>query len=287
MRVVPGTNAVVKKTLPNGDLLVKVLGSKEDLQKAFAFYVGKKSYDELSPEDKKDFVARLVFDDGDTIAEADYREAVAHCLDPIGVKASTANLVDQDTCALSVIKEEKLRRKAAKMLKALREDDFSALSDENLEQLDKIKDAVDNREGLSGEDLRIWKTILSQVGFTPEEWEKLTPEQQKKAWKEFEDDTISPSGFARYQTKVDPKTGKTIRYQNKYAFLNPETGDVDVTQFNPDYTMDKSMYQHPSAAKRQMKKDAASAEKAEKEALAKKAMMKARGKRTETGEKGT
>ena len=91
---IQGVKAVVKKTLPNGDLLVKMSGTKDDLENAFAFYVGKEDYSMLSKDDKEDFEARLVFDDGDTLAEADYREAVAHCLDPIGVHASTANLAD-------------------------------------------------------------------------------------------------------------------------------------------------------------------------------------------------
>lgn len=93
-RNVPGVKAEVKKTLPNGDLLVKMSGTKDDLEKAFAFYVGKEDYSILPPEDKEQFEALLVFDDGDTLAEADYREAVAHCLDPIGVNASTASLAD-------------------------------------------------------------------------------------------------------------------------------------------------------------------------------------------------
>lgn len=89
---VPGIEASKKKDLPNKDILVKIVGSKEDLQKAFAFYLGQNDYGKLDRDDKEDFESRLVFADGDTLAEADYREAVAHCLDPIGVNASTADL---------------------------------------------------------------------------------------------------------------------------------------------------------------------------------------------------
>ena len=281
MRVVPGTNAIVKKALPNGDLLVKVFGSKEDLQKAFAFYVGKKSYDELSPEDKKDFVARLVFDDGDTIAEADYREAVAHCLDPIGVKASTANLAGQDVCAISLIKEEKAKRKAKKMCKALQENDFSSLSDEELDMLDSIKDKIEAGVEMAPEQDRVWVAILDQMGYTPEEWEKLTPEKQQKIWDFHSQPIRSDTGFGdAVHTDVDPKTGKAFRYRNQYQFYNPETGEEDITTFNPSYDMEHSGYQHPSAAKRQAKKDAAEIEKAEKEQKAKEAIKKAMGKDT-------
>ena len=128
----------MKKTLPNEDLLIVIHGSKDDLEKAFAFYVGQKDYASLSQDDKDDFRSRLVFDDGDTLAEADYREAVAHCLDPIGVNASTADLADQDTCALSLIKEEKAKRVANRFLKCLKENDFSSLSDDELDKLEKI-----------------------------------------------------------------------------------------------------------------------------------------------------
>lgn len=237
----------------------------------------------MSQDDKEDFESRLVFDDGDTLAEADYREAVAHCLDPIGVKASTANLVSKDTCQYSMIKEEKARRQAARMLKALREDDFTELSDKDLETLDTIKDAIDNGEKMDAVHDKIWKLILSQMGYTPEEWDKMTPEEQQKEWKRHEDwekSLVSKSGFARYHIGIDPKTGKKYRYQNQYDVIDPSTGDHVVTQFNPDYTADDSMYQHPSAFKRQAKKDAAAIEKGDKEKAAREAMKKARGKDT-------
>lgn len=47
--------AAVKKTLPNGDLLVKISGPVDKLEDAFAFYVGKPDYDVLPAEDKQEF----------------------------------------------------------------------------------------------------------------------------------------------------------------------------------------------------------------------------------------
>lgn len=163
MKAVPAVFAkALKKRTPRGDIIVKIEGNYDDLVKAFNFYIGKKLDDALVGDDKDQFEAALVYADGDTIAEADYREAVAHCLDPIGVNASTANLVKKDTCALSMIKEEKCKRRAEKMLKALNEDDFSFLSDIELDQLDTIKDAVadDNLDQLSPEDVKVWQLIL-------------------------------------------------------------------------------------------------------------------------------
>ena len=277
---VPGIEASKKKDLPNKDILVKIVGSKEDLQKAFAFYLGQNDYGKLDRDDKEDFESRLVFADGDTLAEADYREAVAHCLDPIGVNASTADLAAQDTCKLSIVKEEKLRRQGTRMAKALKESDFSALSDEDLEKLDTVKDKIDGGKPLTHEENKLWRIILADIGFTPEEWSQLTPEEQDKVWAKSEEPAISRTGFAPYMTKVDPKTGKTIKYQVKHEVFNPKTGEVDVTQFNPNYTSELSYYQHPSAFKRAQKKMDAAKEQQSKEEHAKEAMKKARGKDT-------
>ena len=134
MKNVPGVVAKANKNpKPNGDIVVKISGSRSDLEKAFAFYLGQKDFIMLPQEDREEFESLLVFDDGDTIAEADYREAVAHCLDPVGVNASTADLVDQDTCAINLIREERAKRSAKKMMKALCEQDMSDLSDKELD----------------------------------------------------------------------------------------------------------------------------------------------------------
>lgn len=200
-----------------------------------------------------------MFDDGDTLAEADYREAVAHCLDPVDVKASTANLVSKDACAISVLKEEKIRRQAAKMRKALCENDFSNLSDKDLEKLDQIKDALDADEELSQEDKRIWAAILEPMGYTPEEWDELSPEEQDKRWKAYEDYQRSfhtKTGFAQFHTGVDPKTGKRYRYQNAYEIYDPKTGEKLVTAFNPNYSKEDSILQNRGEFERQARRKA-------------------------------
>ena len=286
-RNVPGVKAEVKKTLPNGDLLVKMSGTKDNLEKAFAFYVGKEDYDILPPEDKEQFEALLVFDDGDTLAEADYREAVAHCLDPIGVNASTASLADQDACKSSLIKEEKAKRFAKKALKCLNENDFSTLSDEDLDKLDKLKDAVENGKKLDAEQDRIWELILKDMGYTKAEWEAMEPEKRDKIFDQFNQPIISSTGFSNEpHIGIDPKTGKKFRYRNQYKVKNPETGEYEITAFNPNYDADNSPYQHPTAAKKQAKKDAEALEKASKEKIARDMMKKVRGRgRTSTDPK--
>lgn len=277
---VPGVDAKVKKTLENGDLVVTLRGSKDDLEKAFAFYLGKKTFAEVSQDDKDSFETILTFDDGDTLAEADYREAVAHCLDPIDVKASTANLVGKDTCTISMVKEEKARRSAKRILKALQEADFSQLPDADLDALDRIKDAIDADARMDDKDRRVWLAVLKDMGYTEEEWNKLTPEQQQKIW-DYESTPLPKSNFGDgVHVEVDPKTGKPFRYRNSYEVYDPKTGEKLVTTFNPDYSDEKSPYQHPSAAKRQAKKDAAAVEQAGKEQAAREAMKKASGKDT-------
>ena len=279
-RNVPGVRAEVKKTLPNGDLLVKMSGTKDNLEKAFAFYVGKEDYKVLPLEDKEQFEALLVFDDGDTLAEADYREAVAHCLDSIGVNASTTNLVDQDTCALSMIKEEKAKRFAAKVCKCLNENDFSSLSDEELDNLDKIKDAIENGKSTNAEQDRAWELILKQMGYTPKEWNELDPEKREKIWNMHNQPIASKTGFGDgIHIGTDPKTGKKFRYRNQYEVTDPSTGENVTIMFNPNYDMEHSTYQHPSAVKRQVKKDSKELEQAEKNKLVQDTMKKVRGRR--------
>lgn len=85
----------------------KFSGCKDDLQDMYAQYNGADSWGSLDECDKSEFAKKCIMPDGDTLAEADYREAVAHCLDPIGINASTADLVSHNTCALEVVKEGK------------------------------------------------------------------------------------------------------------------------------------------------------------------------------------
>ena len=273
MKNVPGVTAKAgKMTKPNGDIVVKMSGSRQDLQRAFAFYLGQKSYAALPQEDKEEFESLLVFDDGDTLAEADYREAVAHCLDPVVVNASTADLVDQDTCAINLIREERAKRSANKMLKALCEQDMSDLSDKELDQLEGIQDALasgEGEDGMTDEELKVWKTLLKTMGYTLEQWNSMTPEQQKKAWDWDVEKSkqSSKSGFARWHTVIDPHDWRN-RKRVDYEFPVPDPDDpegrkgfVGRTQFNPDYTSEISPHQHPHTYDKDERRAAAQADK--------------------------
>lgn len=87
----------------------------KDLKEAYAFWLGLFHWKDVEDAGEDgEFYDRLVYADGDTIQEADYREKIAHVFDPLGIKASTANLKANDVCQLSIVKEavraEKARR---------------------------------------------------------------------------------------------------------------------------------------------------------------------------------
>ena len=81
-------------------------------------------------------------------------------------------------------------------------------------------------------------------------------------------------------TAVDPKTGKKYRYREQYIVFDPKTGEIGVTAFNPNYTSDKSIYQHPAKFKREQRKQTELEDQLNKEKAAKEAMRRARGKDT-------
>jgi hypothetical protein len=94
-------DVMIKKVgMANGDTLkYRVSGFLGDLKKAYAFYLGLYSWNDVVKQGEEPvFNELVVFQDGDTLQEADYREAIAHIFDPIGVKASTANLKANNTC---------------------------------------------------------------------------------------------------------------------------------------------------------------------------------------------
>jgi len=78
----------------------------KDLKEAYAFWLGLFRWKDVEDAgEDQGFYDNLVYEDGDTLQEADYREAIAHVFDPIGVKASTANLKANNVCQLSIVKE--------------------------------------------------------------------------------------------------------------------------------------------------------------------------------------
>ena len=70
-------------------------------------------------------------------------------------------------------------------MKCLNENDFSALSDEDLDKLDKLKDAVENGKKLDAEQDRVWELILKDMGYTKAEWEAMEPEKRDKIFDQF------------------------------------------------------------------------------------------------------
>lgn len=83
-------------------------GPVESMKSLYAMYTGHESWKALcesSPDAAREFSQLAVDEDGDTLAEADYRESLAHALDIVGVNASTANIAAEDTAAVSFVSE--------------------------------------------------------------------------------------------------------------------------------------------------------------------------------------
>jgi len=139
-----GNTVQVEKLTEDGESIAqfKVSGELGNLKKFYTLYVGKDSWDDvLGTDDEDEFCNLLVFEDGDTLAEAQLRENAAVMLDDIdlddcehahntdgaepieksldivGVKASTANLAGQDETEMSVV--EKLQKRVEELEKKL------------------------------------------------------------------------------------------------------------------------------------------------------------------------
>lgn len=212
-----------------GVLKYRISGFLEDLKEAYAFYLGLYSWNDVVKQGEEPIFNELVvFQDGDTLQEADYREAIAHVFDPIGVKASTANLKANNVCQLSIVKEavkaEKERRQ-----KALLEADLEDMSDEQLDNLDKALDAgeaVDNDEA-TAHDERVWLAILKTMGINSiEEYKAMDPKEFEKRWEASNAPIDAANGFARSKTVY-----------RAYHKPDNEAGGATHTDFtfNPDY----------------------------------------------------
>ena len=144
MKNVPGVIAQQKGGIrSNGDITVIVKGSVDDLRKAWAFYNGFKTFYELPQDLKQEFDTLLIFDDGDTLDEAKWRNDAAHCLDASCMPPSTANLASDKESIMTMVKEERARRSDANIKKALQEKDLSTLSDAELDKLQQMAESDD------------------------------------------------------------------------------------------------------------------------------------------------
>lgn len=207
----------------------KLSGPVKDLKEAYAFWLGLFHWKDVEDAGEDgEFYDRLVYADGDTLQEADYREKIAHVFDPLGIKASTANLKANDVCQLSVVKEA-VRAEKARRQKALLEAELEDMSDEQLDNLDQALaagEAVDNDEA-DAEHERIWLAILKDMGINSiEEYKAMDPKEFEKRWEASNAPLDAANGFARSK--------KIFRAWHK---PDNEAGGVTHTdfQFNPDY----------------------------------------------------
>lgn len=224
-------DVMVKKIgIESGRILkYRVSGFLGDLKEAYAFYLGLYGWNDVVKQGEEPIFNELVvFQDGDTLQEADYREAIAHVFDPIGIKASTANLKANNVCQLSIVKEA-VKAEKEKRQKALLEADLEDMSDEQLDNLDQALDAgeaVDNNDA-DAEQERIWLAILKNMGINSiEEYKAMDPKEFEKRWKASNAPIDAANGFARSKTVY-------------HAYHKPdnEAGGATHTDFtfNPDY----------------------------------------------------
>ena len=212
-----------------GVLKYRISGFLGDLKEAYAFYLGLYSWNDVVKQGEEPIFNELVvFQDGDTLQEADYREAIAHVFDPIGVKASTANLKANNVCQLSIVKEA-VKAEKEKRQKALLEADLENMSDEQLDNLDQALDAgeaVDNDDADAKQE-RIWLSILKSMGINSiEEYKAMDPKEFEKRWKASNAPLDAANGFARSKNVY-----------RAYHKPDDEAGGATHTDFtfNPDY----------------------------------------------------
>ena len=212
-----------------GVLKYRISGFLGDLKEAYAFYLGLYSWNDVVKQGEEPIFNELVvFQDGDTLQEADYREAIAHVFDPIGVKASTANLKANNVCQLSIVKEA-VKAEKEKRQKALLEADLENMSDEQLDNLDQALDAgeaVDNDDADAKQE-RIWLSILKSMGINSiEEYKAMDPKEFEKRWKASNAPLDAANGFARSKDVY-----------RAYHKPDDEAGGATHTDFtfNPDY----------------------------------------------------
>lgn len=209
----------------------KLTGTVKDLKEAYAFWLGLFNWKDVEDQGEADgFYNSIKYEDGDTIQEADYREALAHVFDPVGVRASTANLKKTNTCELSIVKEAvQAEIQKRKMKKALLEKDFGSLSDEDLEKLDSVltaKEEVDSGDA-DDEDERVWLAVLKTMGINSiEEYRAMPPEEFQKLWDKYNRPSNQANGFSRSNHSF-------VAYHPR----DNENGGATRTEFafNPDY----------------------------------------------------
>lgn len=209
----------------------KLIGTIKDLKNAYAFWLGLFSWKDVEDQGEAEgFWNSIVYEDGDTIQEADYREALAHAFDPVGLNASTANLRGTNVCELTVLKEAvQAEIQKRKMKKALLEADFNSLSDEDLAKLDSVlaaKEEVDN-DTADDEDERVWLALLKTMGINSiEEYKAMDPDEFNRRFEASNQPLDSANGFSRSNIR-----GTAWHRPDK------ENGGATRTEFgfNPDY----------------------------------------------------
>jgi hypothetical protein len=168
----------------DADVEIRFTGKLKDLKDIFAMKCGKHCWSNLSESKKREFDYHVMYEDGSTPQTLKEREQLA-CgidkvvLDSIGLKPSTANLVKHNTCAISLLEDERNRRLFKTFKKCIQENDFSSLDDSQLKQLENVL-TVDNTVSDIEQANEISQKVARKHGFTPEEYMKLSRYERAK-----------------------------------------------------------------------------------------------------------
>lgn len=208
-------------------------GTCGNLKELYAAWLGLWTWDDVVDQGEEEgFNQKIVFSDGDTLQEADYRERLAHALDPVGVHASTANLRKTNQCQMTVVKEAvraEMEKRGLKRKTSLLEDDLENASDEDLEKIDhaiEVAGKVDDGSATE-KDRRDLLSFLRLMGISSiEQYQSMDPKEYERRLKTVLKPLDAANGFARSKTPF-------IAHHRP----DKESGGATSTvfQFNPDH----------------------------------------------------
>lgn len=193
----------VKRSYSGKYPIWRFTGTCGDLKELYAAWLGLWTWDDVVDQgEEPGFNEKIVFSDGDTLQEADYRERIAHALDPVGVHASTANLRKTNQCQMTVVKEAvraEMKKRGLKSRSSLLEDNLDSMSDEDLQKMDnaiEVSDKVD--DGTATEkDKKDFLAFLKSIGINSiAEYQNMDPKEYEQHLKTLSKPADHANGFA-------------------------------------------------------------------------------------------
>lgn len=231
-RNIPGIRAV-KRSYSGQYPTWRFTGTCGDLKELYAAWLGLWSWDDVVDQgEESGFNEKIVFSDGDTLQEADYRERIAHALDPVGVHASTANLRKTNQCQMTIVKEAvraEMKKRGLKRRSSILEDNLDSMSDEDLQKIDSTIEALDKVDDgtATDKDMEDVLAFLKSIGINSyAEYQNMDPKEYERRVNASLKPLAQANGFAM--------SNKTFIAHHR---PDKENGGATSTvfQFNPRY----------------------------------------------------